>query len=76
MIDYLDHLILTTANESACVDFYTLIQGMKLESFIVLSSDEYGFIHDEVKGKASRRLTSTYKGHLSSHDSHIQNIAL
>ncbi|ANJ00177.1 lactoylglutathione lyase [Polynucleobacter wuianus] len=34
MIDYLDHLVLTTANESACVDFYTRILGMKLESFI------------------------------------------
>ena len=34
MIDHLDHLVLTTANESACVDFYTRILGMKLESFI------------------------------------------
>ena len=34
MIDHLDHLVLTTANESACVDFYTRVMGMKLESFI------------------------------------------
>lgn len=34
MIDHLDHLVLTTANEEACVDFYTRILGMKLESFI------------------------------------------
>lgn len=34
MIDHLDHLVLTTANESACVDFYTRVLGMKLESFI------------------------------------------
>jgi catechol 2,3-dioxygenase-like lactoylglutathione lyase family enzyme len=34
MIDHLDHLVLTTANEAACVDFYTRILGMKLESFI------------------------------------------
>ena len=34
MIDHLDHLVLTTANESVCVDFYTRILGMKLESFI------------------------------------------
>ena len=34
MIDHLDHLVLTTANEDACVDFYTRILGMKLESFI------------------------------------------
>ena len=34
MIDHLDHLVLTTANEIACVDFYTRVMGMKLESFI------------------------------------------
>ena len=34
MIDHLDHLVLTTANEVACVDFYTRILGMRLESFI------------------------------------------
>ena len=34
MIDHLDHLVLTTANESACIDFYTRVLGMKLESFV------------------------------------------
>jgi catechol 2,3-dioxygenase-like lactoylglutathione lyase family enzyme len=34
MINHLDHLVLTTANEEACVDFYTRVLGMKLESFI------------------------------------------
>ena len=34
MIDHLDHLVLTTARESACVDFYTRVLGMQLESFI------------------------------------------
>jgi catechol 2,3-dioxygenase-like lactoylglutathione lyase family enzyme len=34
MIDHLDHLVLTTANESACIDFYTRVLGMSLESFI------------------------------------------
>jgi len=34
MIDHLDHLVLTTSNEAACVDFYTRVLGMKLESFI------------------------------------------
>ena len=34
MIDHLDHLVLTTAKEVECVDFYTRILGMKLESFI------------------------------------------
>lgn len=34
MIDHLDHLVLTTVDETACVDFYTRVLGMKLESFI------------------------------------------
>lgn len=34
MIDHLDHLVLTTANEEACVRFYTEVLGMNLESFI------------------------------------------
>lgn len=33
MIDHLDHLVLTTADEAACVDFYTRVLGMTLESF-------------------------------------------
>ena len=34
MIDHLDHLVLTTARREACVDFYTRVLGMQLESFI------------------------------------------
>jgi catechol 2,3-dioxygenase-like lactoylglutathione lyase family enzyme len=34
MIDRLDHLVLTTARESACVDFYTRVLGMQLETFV------------------------------------------
>lgn len=34
MIDHLDHLVLTTADESACVDFYTRVLGMTLETFV------------------------------------------
>ncbi len=34
MIDRLDHLVLTTANEAACVDFYTRVMGMALETFV------------------------------------------
>ena len=34
MIDHLDHLVLTTTDEAACVDFYTRVMGMQLESFI------------------------------------------
>ncbi len=33
MIGHLDHLVLTTSRESACIDFYTRVIGMKLESF-------------------------------------------
>jgi len=34
MIDHLDHLVLTTCDEQACVDFYTGILGMTLECFV------------------------------------------
>ncbi len=34
MIDHLDHLVLTTSDEAACVDFYTRVLGMKLERFM------------------------------------------
>ena len=34
MIDHLDHLVLTTARREACVDFYTRVLGLQLESFI------------------------------------------
>jgi catechol 2,3-dioxygenase-like lactoylglutathione lyase family enzyme len=34
MIDHLDHLVLTTHNEAACVDFYTRVLGMTLERFV------------------------------------------
>ena len=34
MIDHLDHLVLTTFDEVACIDFYTRVLGMSLESFI------------------------------------------
>ena len=33
MIDHLDHLVLTTRNLDACVDFYTRVLGMRLETF-------------------------------------------
>jgi catechol 2,3-dioxygenase-like lactoylglutathione lyase family enzyme len=33
MIDHLDHLVMTTADESACIRFYTEILGMTLETF-------------------------------------------
>jgi catechol 2,3-dioxygenase-like lactoylglutathione lyase family enzyme len=33
MISHLDHLVLTTANAAACIDFYTRVMGMSLETF-------------------------------------------
>jgi catechol 2,3-dioxygenase-like lactoylglutathione lyase family enzyme len=33
MISSLDHLVLTTSDEKACVDFYTRVLGMTLETF-------------------------------------------
>jgi len=33
MIDHLDHLVLTTAHEEACIRFYVDVMGMALESF-------------------------------------------
>ncbi len=34
MINHLDHIVLTSANETACVDFYVRVLGMRLEIFI------------------------------------------
>ena len=34
MIDHFDHLVVTTANEAACIDFYCQLMGMKLETFV------------------------------------------
>jgi catechol 2,3-dioxygenase-like lactoylglutathione lyase family enzyme len=33
MIDHLDHLVLTTVDAEACIDFYTRVLGMRLETF-------------------------------------------
>jgi catechol 2,3-dioxygenase-like lactoylglutathione lyase family enzyme len=33
LIDHLDHLVLTTIDRAACVDFYTRVLGMRLETF-------------------------------------------
>jgi catechol 2,3-dioxygenase-like lactoylglutathione lyase family enzyme len=33
MIDHLDHLVLTTRDRDRCVDFYTRVLGMRLETF-------------------------------------------
>ncbi len=34
MIHHLDHLVLTTARPEACIDFYTRVMGMQLETFV------------------------------------------
>jgi catechol 2,3-dioxygenase-like lactoylglutathione lyase family enzyme len=33
MIDHLDHLVLTTIDRNACVDFYTRVLGLQLQTF-------------------------------------------
>ena len=33
MIDHLDHIVLTTRDEEACVRFYVDVLGMRLETF-------------------------------------------
>jgi len=34
MIDHLDHLVLTTCDADACIDFYARVLGMTLERFV------------------------------------------
>ena len=34
MISHIDRLVLTTTNELACIDFYTRVMGMALETFV------------------------------------------
>jgi len=34
MIHHIDHIVLTTAHEDACIDFYKRVMGMELDSFI------------------------------------------
>jgi catechol 2,3-dioxygenase-like lactoylglutathione lyase family enzyme len=33
VIDHLDHLVLTTTHVDRCIDFYTRVLGMRLETF-------------------------------------------
>lgn len=33
MIDHIDHIVVTTTDEAACIRFYTEVMGMKLEAF-------------------------------------------
>ena len=33
MIDHVDHIVLTTRHQDACIRFYTEVLGMKLEKF-------------------------------------------
>ena len=33
MIDHIDHIVVTTTDEAACIRFYTEVMGMKLETF-------------------------------------------
>ena len=59
MIDHLDHLVLTTAKEAECIDFYTRVLGMQLELFtggippVERKAFKFGYqkINLHVKGK-------------------------
>ena len=33
MIDHIDHIVLTAADEAACVGFYVTLLGMRLDTF-------------------------------------------
>lgn len=33
MIDHIDHIVVTTTDEAACIRFYTEVMGMELEAF-------------------------------------------
>ncbi|MFZ9407000.1 MAG: VOC family protein [Burkholderiaceae bacterium] len=43
MIDHLDHLVLTTIDEAACIRFYTEVMGMTLERFETPSGSRMAF---------------------------------
>jgi catechol 2,3-dioxygenase-like lactoylglutathione lyase family enzyme len=43
MIDHLDHLVLTTFDETACIRFYTEVMGMTLERFETPSGSRMAF---------------------------------
>ncbi len=43
MIDHLDHLVLTTIDEAACIHFYTEVMGMTLERFETPSGSRMAF---------------------------------
>ena len=62
MIKSLDHLVLTTRDAQACIDFYTRVLGMKLESFgegrrALRFGDQKINLHDQ------RTVTDSYAAH-------------
>ena len=62
MIKSLDHLVLTTRDAQACIDFYTRVLGMKLESFgagrrALRFGDQKINLHDQ------STLTDSYAAH-------------
>ncbi len=46
MIDHIDHIVLTTADEAACIAFYVDLLGMKLEVF---GADRKAFVFGKQK---------------------------
>ena len=43
MIDHIDHIVLTTRDKEACINFYTGILGMKLVTFRTPSEERLAF---------------------------------
>jgi catechol 2,3-dioxygenase-like lactoylglutathione lyase family enzyme len=62
VIDRLDHLVLTTAHEDACIRFYTEVLGMTLESFVGGTPP----VERKAFGSAGRRSTCTSRAASSS----------
>lgn len=46
MIDHIDHIVLTTTDETACIGFYVDVLGMKLEVF---GNDRKAFVFGHQK---------------------------
>ena len=43
MIDHIDHIVLTTRDQAACIRFYTEILGMKLATFRTPTEERLAF---------------------------------
>ena len=49
MIDHIDHIVLTTRDQAACIRFYTDVLGMKLVTFRTPTEERLAFSFGEQK---------------------------